>query len=177
MKLFLVIVLFPALAFCQGFLPRWEMSMSLDANTVSANNSYTSFELRPGFYPFLGEGISIEPELAYGRVNGKTAFDGSADLSYSLDMGYWPVVPFVLVGYGLGDGTPFTEPLLRSNVSGSTDVSLINIGGGGKVMAIGGRALLRLEYRYQDFSFPKVGNVAAHHVYGRRIMLGFGVLL
>jgi hypothetical protein len=180
MKTLLVILLFPAVALCQGFLPRWEMSLSGDVNNISATQSYVSFAFRPGFYPILGEGLSIEPELAYGRANGINAFNISGNVSYSLEMGYWPFVPFVLVGYGVGDGIPFSDPLARSDVSGSTDISLLNIGAGVKVMALGGRALFRLEYRYQGYSAstPISGAFGyPDHVFGRRVLLGFAVLL
>jgi hypothetical protein len=181
MKTFLVIVLFPALAFCQGFLPRWEMSLSGDLNSQSSKVQIISLEFRPGFYPLLGEGLSIEPELAYGRINGINAFNLSGNVSYSYGMGYLPFVPFVLAGYGLGDGIPFYQPMPREYVSGSTDVSVLNLGGGLKIMAFGGRALLRLEYRYQGFSenLKATRTVRAHtnHVFGRRLLLGFSILL
>jgi len=178
MKTFLVVLLFPALAFCQGFLPRWEMSASGDVNSFSnrsGNTQYVSLAFRPGFYPLLGEGLSIEPELAYGRTNGTDAVNISGNLSYSLGIGYWPIVPFVLVGYGVGDGIPFYQPMVRTDVTNTTDISLINAGGGLKVMALGGRGLLRLEFRYQMFNekYPAYTD----HIFGRRILLGFSVLL
>jgi len=175
MKSLILILLFPAMAMCQGFLPRWEMSLSADVNNISATQSYVSFAFRPGFYPILGEGLSIEPEVVYGRANGISASNISGNISYSLEMGYWPFVPFLLVGYGVGDGIPFYQPMPKEAVSSSTGVSVLNIGGGVKVMALGGRGLLRLEYRYQGFSEDFSGFTG--HVYGRRLLLGFSVLL
>ncbi|HUI29201.1 MAG TPA: outer membrane beta-barrel protein [Candidatus Acidoferrales bacterium] len=174
MKTLLVILLFPAMALCQGFLPRWELSLSGDVNSISSNNSYVSFDFRSGFYPILGEGLSIEPELSYGRTKGINAADISGNLSYGVEMGYWPVVPFVLLGYGLGDGIPFYEPMTRATKN-STDVSVLNVGLGAKVMAFGGRGLIRLEYRYQGFSENFSGFTG--HVYGRRLLLGIAILL
>jgi hypothetical protein len=191
MKTFLVIILFPALAFCQGFLPRWEMSVSGDINSVSASNQYIFLQGRAGFYPLLGEGLSIEPEVTFGRTNETIAYNGasygktnpvnsyniSGNISYGYGMGYWPAVPFVLVGYGFGDGIPFYQPMAQElNLSSNTGVSVLNIGGGVKAMAIGGRALFRLEYRYQAFSESLYRGGTAH-VYGRRILLGVAVLL
>ncbi len=177
MKTFLVIILFPTLAFCQGFLPRWELSLSGDINSVTASNQYISLEGSAGFYPLLGEGLSIEPEAAFGRTNGQNAYNVSGNLSYGYGMGYWPVVPFVLVGYGLGDGIPFYQPMPQVNgLSSNTGVSVINIGGGAKVMALGGRALLRLEYRYQAFTESLYGG-GSRNVYGRRVLLGVALLL
>jgi len=174
MRTFLIIILFPAIAFCQGFLPRWEMSLSGDMNSISSSNQYISLAFRPGFYPIPGEGLSIEPEVFYGRADGIDAVNVSGNLSYSLEMGYWPAAPFALVGFGLGDGIPFYQPMTRVT-NGSTDVSLLNIGCGVKIMALGGRGLLRIEYRYQGFSEKFTGFTA--HVYGRRLLLGFAILL
>lgn len=177
MKKILVILLFPAMAFCQGFLPRWEVSLSGDVNTVTASNQYISLDARAGFYPFLGEGLSVEPELAFGRTNSKNATNLSGNLSYGYGMGYWPAVPFVLVGYGVGNGIPFYQPMPQeSGLNSSTGVSVLNIGGGVKGMALGGRALFRLEYRYQGFN-EDLWKKSAKHVYGRRILLGVAVLL
>jgi len=191
MKTFLVIILFPTLAFCQGFLPRWELSLSGDINSVSAKNQYIFFQGRAGFYPLLGEGLSIEPEVTFGRSNETISYNGasykntnpknsyniSGNVSYGYEIGYWPAVPFVLVGYGLGDGVPFYQPMTQEvNLNNNTGVSVLNIGGGVKAMALGGRALFRLEYRYQAFNESLYGG-GSLHVYGRRILLGVAVLL
>jgi hypothetical protein len=191
MKTFLVIAFFPALAFCQGFLPRWELSLAADVNSVSSRNQYVFLQGRAGFYPLVGEGLSIEPELTFGRTNetvdyngasyGKTnpvnAYNISGNISYGYGMGYWPAVPFVLIGYGVGDGVPFYQPMSEeTNLKSKTAVSVLNMGAGVKIMTLGGRGLFRLEYRYQAFteSLYRGGN---RHVFGRRILLGVSVLL
>lgn len=189
MKKILLILLFPSMAFCQGFLPRWEMSLSTDLNSYSSDGNggaqYLSLAFRPGFYPMLDVGLSIEPELVYAQVSGISRTNISGNLSYSYELGYWPVVPFVLVGYGIGNSVPYNVANNKypwPQTTSSTGVSFINAGCGVKVMTFGGRGLLRVEYRYQDFSgtFPKD---AAHHasykdqVFGRRLLLGFSVLL
>ena len=177
-----MIFLIPVAGFCQGFMPRWEMSLSADVNSFSdrnGNTQYASLAFRTGFYPILGEGLSIEPELFYGRTYGQNALNVSGNLSYSLGIGYWPVVPFVLVGYGLGNGVPYNAYMPNSlqlpNASNYTDISVINAGVGVKVMTLGGRALVRLEYRYQAFNAKYTS--FTDHIYGRRLLLGFSVLL
>jgi len=189
MKTFaLLILLTPVAGFCQGFMPRWEMSLSADANSFSnrdGNTQYVSLAFRPGFYPILGEGLSLEPELFYGRTNGVSALNLSGNLSYSLGIGYWPVVPFILVGYGFGNGVPYgaympgwSNPQIR-DAENFFDVRVINAGIGAKVMVLGGRALLRLEYRYQAFTVHYYNYVPNYtdYIYGRRLLLGFSVLL
>ena len=150
------------------------MSLSGDVNSISSNQSYVSLAYSAGFYPMVGEGLSIEPEIFYGRTNGTNSVNVGGNLSYGYEMGYWPVVPFALVGYGVGDGIPFYQPMGRVT-NGSTDISYLNAGVGAKVMTLGGRALLRVEYRYQDYS-EKLSSLTKH-VFGRRLLLGFSVLL
>lgn len=180
-KLVLMILLFPAVGFCQGFLPRWEMSLSADANSLSpsstvGSNEYLSLSFRPAFYPILGSGLAIEPELAVGATKGESpAFNITGNISYSLGMGYWPVVPFALVGYGMGDGIPFYQPMQRFLNTTLSGIQIYNAGIGVKVMTLGGRALLRVEYRYQVFhAVPPQPNL---RIYARRILIGIGVLL
>ncbi len=180
MKTLVFIILFaPAVGFCQGFLPRWEMSTSVDANSFSnpnGSNWYASLALRPGFYPMLGEGLSVEPELFLGETKGQTlAMNLSGNISYSLGMGYWPLVPFVLAGYGLGDGVPFNQPLSRTPGATPSTINVYNVGGGLKIMALGGRGLLRIEYRYQEFSSN--ASYAPVRTFARRLLVGFAVLL
>ncbi len=182
-KSLLIIVLFPTIAFCQGFLPRWELSLSTDANSYTekgASQSYFSLAIQPGFYPILGSGFSIEPELFVGAAKGRSpAFNLSGNLSYSFGMGYWPVVPFVEAGYGVGNGVPFYQPMERipGHIT-STGVKLINAGVGIKVMVLGGRGDLRVEYLYQSF---REGNTLLGTTYlnisANRLIIGFGLLL
>jgi len=178
MKTILVVILFPVMGFCQGFLPRWEMSLSTDANSYtntdgSGSNQYISIGFRPGFY--IVEGLSVEPELFWGATKGNpSSFNLSGNISYSYGMGHSAFVPFVLVGGGGGDGIPFNFPLQRT-VGRISTISLINAGGGLKVMALGGRALLRIEYRYQRFNVPYSGY--SNKIDANHILLGFGVLL
>ncbi len=181
--LVIFVLLAPTVGICQGFLPRWEMSTSVDVNSFSNSVSsssgssyYASLALRPGFYPMLGEGLSVEPELFLGKTKGQTtAVNLSGNISYSLGMGYWPFVPFVLAGYGLGDGIPFDQTLARTPGAASSTISVFNAGGGLKIMALGGRGLLRIEYRYQHFSSNSAD--VPVRTFARRLLVGFAVLL
>lgn len=152
------------------------MSVSGDVNSYtnsSGSTWYAALAFRPGL--FIDYGFSIEPELFCGVSKGtKNAVNLSGNLCYNYGMGYSAFVPFVLVGYGIGDGVPFNQPLQRSTNS-STGVSLVNAGGGLKIMALGGRALIRAEYRYQSFTvnYPSLTD----HIHANRLLLGFSVLL
>jgi hypothetical protein len=177
-----VVLIMPAIGRSQGFLPRWEMSASVDMNSVSNsfnsndNHKYVSLAFRPGFYPILGQGFSIEPELFVSATEGQSpAINLSGNLCYSLGMGYWVAVPFVLVGYGLGDGIPFYQPLTRVPGTTASGISLYNLGAGVKVMTLGGRGLLRVEYRYQQYSAS--APFTPVRLFARHILLGFSILL
>lgn len=181
-KLLVFVLLFPAAGFCQGFLPRWELSLSADANSFSVsslgqgNHQYVSVSISPAFYPVLGLGLAIEPELAVGAIKGEPpAFNLAGNVTYSYGMGYWPVVPFVLVGYGTGNGVPFYQPMQRYGAATLSSIEVFNGGLGIKVMTLGGRALLRVEYRYQAFYNRKSDPYI--RIFARRLLLGFDVLL
>ncbi len=174
--LLLILALVPSTAFCQGFLPRWEMSLSTDANSFSdsrGGHNQVSLAFRPGF--FIIQGLSVEPELFLGIAKGQApALNLSGNLCYSYGMGYNVFVPFVLIGYGAGNGFPFYEPLQRDATYYSA-IKFLNAGCGLKVMTLGGRALLRVEYRYQAFTADiKDMN---ENVFARRLLIGFSVLL
>lgn len=174
--LIFLIALMPATAFCQGFMPRWELSLSTDANSFSdsrGSHNEVSFAFRPGLY--IVDGLSVEPEVFGGTTKGRApALNVSGNLSYSYGMGLHTFVPFVLVGYGSGNGFPFNEPLQR-NANYLSAITFLNAGGGLKVMTLGGRALIRLEYRYQAFTADLYG--IKENVYARRFLVGFSVLL
>lgn len=177
MKALLFLIAFiPATAFSQGFLPRWEMSLSTDANSFSAGgqaHNQIGLAFRPGLY--IIDGLSIEPEVFWGTAKGQSpAYNASANLSYSYGMGYNMFVPFVLVGYGEGNGFPFFEPL-QKDANYLSAISFLNAGGGLKIMTFGGRSLVRIEYRYQAFNADLFG--FQQKVYARRILVGFSVLL
>ena len=174
--LVLLIALIPATAFCQRFMPRWEMSLSTDANSFSdsrGSHNQVSLAFRPGL--FIVDGLSVEPELFWGTTKGRApALNLSGNISYSYGMGQNIFVPFVLVGYGAGNGFPFYEPL-QKNANYLSAITFLNAGGGLKVMMLGGRALIRLEYRYQAFTADLYG--VKGNVFARRFMVGFSVLL
>lgn len=179
MKTLLFLITFvPATAFCQGFLPRWEMSLSTDLNSFSdpgGSQSQLALAFRPGL--FIVQGLSVEPEFFWGAIKQQSpALNLSGNLSYSYGMGYNMFVPFVLVGYGAGNGFPFYEPMAKAY--GAADLSAItflNAGGGIKIMTFGGRSLVRIEYRYQAFN-AHLGGVTTK-VFARRILVGFSILL
>ncbi len=177
MKTLLFLITFlPVTAFCQGFLPRWEMSLSTDANSFSdgrGGHSQVALAFRPGFYVI--EGLSVEPEVSWAGFRGQApAMNMSGNLSYSYGMGYNVVVPFVLAGYGIGNGFPFYQPIQKTGTYLSA-INFFNAGGGLKIMVLGGRSLVRIEYRYQAFKADLSG--IKQNVFARRLLLGFSILL
>ncbi len=177
MKTLLFLAAFlPTTAFCQGFLPRWEMSLSTDANSFSdpgGGHNQIALAFRPGL--FVLPGLSLEPEIAWAAFRGQSpAVNASGNISYSYGMGYNTFVPFVLVGYGAGNGFPFYQPL-QKDATYLSAITFLNAGGGLKIMVLGGRSLVRIEYRYQAFKADIHG--FKENVFARRILVGFSILL
>ncbi len=152
------------------------MSLSTDANSFCdsrGSHNQVSAAFRPGL--FIVDDLSVEPELFWGTTKGQApALNLSGNVSYSYGMGHNMFVPFVLVGYGAGNGFPFYEPL-QKNANYLSAITFLNAGGGLKVMTLGGRALIRLEYRYQAFTADLYG--FKENVFARRLLIGFSVLL
>ena len=98
MKTLLLVILFPAIGFCQGFLPRWEMTLSTDMNSYSNSTGghwYTALSFSPGLY--IVNGLSVEPELFYGD---------SKDQAYALNLS---VICVTATGWGI-------QPLCHSHL-------------------------------------------------------------
>jgi len=111
------------------------------------SSSMANIFLRAGW--FIWGGLEIEPELMMTKFEGSDAvFVLSGNLAYNFRFG-GKMVPFVLAGFGFGNGLG-----LAGIVEGgsSIDSTLLNFGGGLKYI-IGSSAALRLEYRFSHYRF------------------------
>lgn len=161
-----VLLALPAtLALSQTEQRAWEFSISgafssltskAEVSGGGASGTYESetanifsIMLRPGF--FVIDGLEIEPEICWGGASGEApSLSFSGNLSYNLLIPGTAVVPFVLAGYGIGNGIPVLgEVITRS--SDAFDISVLNLGGGLKVFVTKAVAF-RAEYRYQRFA-------------------------
>lgn len=146
----------------------WEMSMSATMGSVSSSTEYTyggqsstyegeaetylSLAIRPGF--FVVDGLSIEPELLWTAVEGdQPAIAVFGGLSYTFAITESPIAPFILVGYGIGNGIPIAQRMI-GRTSSDFDVSALNAGGGLKVF-VSPNVAFRAEYRYQRYSWQE----------------------
>ena len=145
-----------SVAFCQVEKGSWEMSLAATFGSVSTSRdgdegestSLLSVAFRPGYYVI--DGLSIEPELFWTAIESeRPMFSLAANASYTFRPSDANVSPFLLAGYGIGNGIP-TFQRLMFRASDEMDVSVLNLGGGVKYFLskdIG----LRAEYRYQRF--------------------------
>jgi Outer membrane protein beta-barrel domain len=146
----------------------WELSLSATMGSVSSSTEYTyggktstyegeaetylSLAIRPGF--FVVDGLSIEPELLWTAIEGdRPAIAVLGGLSYTFTIPESPVAPFILVGYGIGNGIPIAQRLI-GRTSSDFDVSALNVGGGLKVF-VSPNVAFRAEYRYQRYSWQE----------------------
>jgi hypothetical protein len=146
----------------------WEMSLSATMGSVSSSteytyggktstyeseaNTYLSLAIRPGF--FVVDGLSIEPELLWTAIEGdQPAIAVLGGLSYTFAIPESPIAPFILVGYGIGNGIPIAQRLI-GRTSSDFDVSTLNAGGGLKVF-VSPNVAFRAEYRYQRYAWEE----------------------
>jgi len=158
----------------------WEMSVAgtFGSYSLSTNGndgestSLVSIAARPGYYVI--DGLSIEPELYWTAIEDELPiFNIAANVSYTFRVAESGVSPFLLAGYGVGNGIPIFQRLIFRS-SDEMDVSVLNVGGGVKFFVTTSVAL-RAEYRFQQFnqdedSFETTAN-------WHTILLGFSVFL
>jgi opacity protein-like surface antigen len=150
----------------------WEMSMSASMGSVSSATEYTyggktstyegeaesyiSLAFRPGYY--IIDGLSFEPELVWTATEGnEPAIAVLAGLSYTFTIPQSPVAPFILVGYGIGNGIPVAQRLI-GRTSNEFDVAALNAGGGLKVF-VSPNIAFRAEYRYQRYAWEETPSI------------------
>ena len=174
----------------------WELSLSRTFGSVSTSTEtsgsfgssstdseaegYLTLALRPGF--FIIDGLALEPEILWTAIEGEPpSFMLSGNLAYTFSIPESRVLPFVLAGYGTGNAIPLFQTLLFRS-SDKLDISVLNIGGGLKVL-IAERVAIRTEYRYQrfsqktDFGFGPYGGTAKSTTNFHNVLIGFSVFL
>jgi len=162
----------------------WEMSMTATfasiSETMSSGGSsstsdaqgYVVVGVRPAIYVI--DGLSIEPEFLWTAIeNLPPVFSISGNLSYTVSLEESKnFKPFVLAGYGVGNGVPLAR-MLFFRQSDALDISLLNLGAGVKAFFSEAFAL-RAEYRYQRHGYTTSGGTDitwnTHNIF-----LGFSV--
>jgi hypothetical protein len=189
----LLLAAFAGTAAAQTGTGSWELSLSSTLGTASQSTEteyggrttthdgesqgYLSLALRPGF--FVVNGLSIEPEFFWTAVEKvPPTFSMSGNVSYTFLIKESPVSPFLLAGYGVGNGIPLFQRLfLRS--SDEMDITVLNLGAGVKVF-LSEAIAFRAEYRYQRFaeetSYPAGPTYRRTSDY-HNLLLGFSVFL
>ena len=142
---------------------KWEFSTAFGFESYSYEGSMgaatiLNFPVRLGYY--LWKGLEFEPELKFTsyHYSGGGSESGalfSLNLAYNFKLKSPRLIPFVLGGYGFGDGYAhllmFVEPL-----PDGVSATAYDFGGGIKYL-FGNIAALRLEYRYTHWMSEKLG--------------------
>jgi opacity protein-like surface antigen len=139
----------------------WEFSLSGAFSSYSSKSegSGSTYEsdpqqvvsllLRPGY--FVIDGLEILPEIYWGATSGEPpSFSFSGNIAYSYLIPGARVAPFVLAGYGIGNGVPVLERMVGRS-SDAFDITVLNLGGGAKVFVTKAVAVTA-EYRYQQYN-------------------------
>ncbi len=144
----------------------WELSLSGSLGSLSSESeasgyvhsssstseTFVSRALRPGFY--VVNGLALEPEMYWTAIEkSEPAFSLTANLAYNFLIPESRFLPFLLAGYGLGNAIPVFQRVLGRSSDGF-DITVLNAGTGVKIFATN-QIALRVEYRYQHFSYER----------------------
>jgi opacity protein-like surface antigen len=155
-------------AFSQTERGSWELSLAGNMGIYSTSSEYTSagrtttndgealgyfgLDLRAGYY--VVDGLSVEPEIYMLAVEkSPPAFNIGANASYTFTIRDSPVKPFVIAGYGIGNGVPVMQRIM-GRTSSEFDIPVLRVGGGLKVF-LSQQVALKAEYRYERFSYEE----------------------
>ncbi len=156
----------------------WELSLAGNVGSMSATTEFTGggrtqtdegeaqaylgLNLRAGYY--IVDGFSLEPELYLLAVE-KTppAFNFGANASYTFTIPESPVKPFLIAGYGIGNGIPIMQRLIGRS-SGDFDIPVARLGAGVKFL-VTKQVALKLEYRYERYSYEISQTVPSYFGY------------
>lgn len=150
-------------------------------------DTYITTPFRLGI--FIWKGLEFEPELlmmmshykqtgpGYSDSGHQTAWILSGNLVYNFVLKKSPrMIPFVLAGYGIGNGD--YEPAWDTDTYYGTSPkdSLFNLGAGIKYM-FGNIAALRCEYRFRggQIKYTTEGGAGKDKVYWHTILVGFSI--
>ena len=175
MKLILSVLCITAIltvpALCQTHVGTWELSMAGNAGALTTSSevtyggqtssdngvsrNYFGLDLRPGYY--VANGFSLEPEI-YWLAAEKDAptFNIGANAAYTFDIPQSSVLPYVTIGYGIGNGIPLMQRLVGRS-SDELDIPVFRVGGGLKIF-VASAVALKIEYRYERYSQETSGS-------------------
>jgi opacity protein-like surface antigen len=149
----------------------------------SYTESYLNFPLRLGWY--FWKGFELEPEFmltkyhehevyppSYDYKYNATGWLLSGNLLYNLKLNKSHFVPFILAGWGFGNGIPYGEYVERWDPQ--TKASTPNLGVGVKYM-FSNIGALRLEYRYRHLRLNDKYEGEIDHVTLNTIILGLSL--
>ncbi len=143
----------------------WEFSLAGNFGSQSASSEYTTggrtysnesdatgyvgLDVRVGAY--ILDAFSVEPEIYFLAVeDSPPAYNIGANLGYTFSILESPVKPFVIAGYGIGNGTPIMQRLLGRS-SDEFDIPVLRLGGGVKFF-VSRYVALKAEFRYERYS-------------------------
>jgi len=169
-----------------GYLGMVKQSSEWSSPTGSGTSEgeakgYVLLAVRPGYY--ITEGFMVEPEILWtAQEDYPPCFAISANIAYNFNIPDTHITPFVLAGYGIGNGIPITHRL-TSRLSDKLDINVLNLGAGLKIF-VSEPIALRIEYRHQsysyshDYSYYYVGSYTSESTTTfNTIMFGFSVFL
>lgn len=150
------------------------------STSESEGRGFLSLDFRVGVYPV--EGLSVEPEIYILAVEkGLPTFNLGGNLGYTFTIPNSPVRPFVIAGYGIGNGIPQMQRLF-GRMSENLDIPVLRVGGGLKVF-LSKQVALKAEYRYERYSYEStstsfnITNTYASVWNYHNLLFGFSVFL
>ena len=128
--------------------------------SYSETDTYFNIPFRLGY--FIWKGLEFEPELLLMTYHEKwttgsyneTSWLLSGNLVYNFKLKSPRWIPFILGGFGFGNGVPYSGTIERW--SSQAKVTTPNLGVGVKYL-FGNIAALRLEYRFRSLRFKYSG--------------------
>ncbi len=118
-----------------GFDDQWESS-----------EDYAVLSIRPAF--FFVPWLAFEPEMLWTAGSGRPpAYSLSANFAVNIPIPRSPVIPFAIIGYGVGNAVPRVQRVYERGDSEPWNVRLTNAGAGVKFFATPA-AFMRVEYRF-----------------------------
>ena len=118
-------------------------------SSTMESQGFIAVMLRPGVY--ATSALVIEPEIFFTSAERQLpAYSISGNLAYNFPIADSHITPFVLAGYGIGNGVPAFERLIFRS-SDKLDIPVLNAGAGVHVF-ITDRVAFRAEYRYQRYT-------------------------
>jgi opacity protein-like surface antigen len=174
----------------------WELSVAGNGGSLSTSTetsggpyfnysdeesfSYLALDFRAGI--FVAEGFSIEPECYFLALEEEPpVFNLGANLAYTFTIPESRVKPFVIAGYGIGNGVPVMQRLI-SRESDKLDIPVVRVGGGLKIFFTD-QVAFKVEYRYEHYSYERSSSsygysyTYKHEENYNNILFGFSVFL